>query len=279
MSLSWSWPSRANFALPPISGNSTFLPWPDLCNDLNYFCSQPYYLCTSACRSHCLRYWPLNYTGFFIRFCIKALPLDVDIKVPYVFHVSVSEYILSRSDRIKPFTAFPPSFVWKFSTSLSWKLQDKPRGTGNQQTACSRSFFKHELVGLFVSASLSDEGGLAVGVIDLTAPRLFFGSSLSLTFVGNWRNVVMGLWTTWILKGCRMREMSSDMLFMYGIVAVSVGVAVSFISVVLVSWELFRRLKSSLKLFLKRHGQGICFRWRSCLSCRILVGLVSLESW
>ena len=59
----------------------------------------------------------------------------------------------------------------------------------------------------------------------------------------------MGLWTTWILKGCRMREMSSDMLFMYGIVAVSVGVAVSFISVVLVSRELFRRMKSSLKLF------------------------------
>ena len=220
MSLSSSWPSRANSALPPISGNNTFLPWPDLCNDLNYFCSQPYYLCTSACRSHCLRYWPLYYTGFFSRFCIKGFAIG-----------------------------------------------------------CWRSCFKHELFGLFVSASLSDEGDLAVGVIDLTAPRLFFGSSLSLTFVGNWRNVVMGLWTTWILKGCRMREMSSDMLFMYGIVAVSVGVAVSFISVVLVSRELFRRMKSSLKLFLKRHGQGIRFRWRSCLSCRILVGLVSLESW
>ena len=54
---------------------------------------------------------------------------------------------------------------------------------------------------------------------------------------------MMGLWTTWILKGCRMREMLSDMLFMYGIVAVSVGVAVSFISVVLVSRELFRRMR------------------------------------
>ena len=75
-----------------------------------------------------------------------------------------------------------------------------------------------------------------------------------------------------------MREMLSDMFFMYGIVAVSVGVAVSFILVVLVSRELFRRMKSSLKLFLKRHGQGIRFCWRSCLSCRILVGLVSLES-
>ena len=75
-----------------------------------------------------------------------------------------------------------------------------------------------------------------------------------------------------------MREMLSDMFFMYGIVAVSVGVAVSFISVVLVRRELFRRMKSSLKLFLKRHGQGIRFCWRSCLSCRILVGLVSLES-
>ena len=34
-----------------------------------------------------------------------------------------------------------------------------------------------------------------------------------------------------------MREMLSDMLFMYGLVAVSVGVAVSFISVVLVNRE------------------------------------------
>ena len=75
-----------------------------------------------------------------------------------------------------------------------------------------------------------------------------------------------------------MREMLSDIFFMYGIVAVSVGVAVSFISVVLVGRELFRRMKSSLKLFLKRHGQGIRFCWRSCLSCRIVVGLVSLES-
>ena len=75
MSLSSSWPSRANSALPPISGNNTFLPWPDLCNDLNYFCSQPYYLCTSACRSHCLRYWPLYYTGFFSRFCIKGFAI------------------------------------------------------------------------------------------------------------------------------------------------------------------------------------------------------------
>ena len=89
---------------------------------------------------------------------------------------------------------------------------------------------------------------------------------------------MIGLWTTRILKGCRKREMLSDMPLMCGIVAVVVGVAVSFISVVLVSRELFRRMKSSLKLFLKRHGQGIFFRWRSCLSCRILVGLVSLES-
>ena len=202
------------------------------------------------------------YTFLFFVFVYKALPLDVNIKVLYIFRVSVSEYILSRSDRIKPFNARPPSPVWKFSTSLSWKLQDKSRGTGNQQTACSRSFFKHELFGLFVSASLSDVWGLAVRVIDLTAPCLFFGSSLFLTFVGNWRNVVMALWTTWILKGCRMRVMLSDMLFMYGIVAVSVGVGVSFLSVVLVSRWLFRRMKSSLKLFLKRHGQGICFRSR-----------------
>ena len=75
MSLSSSWPSRANSALPPISGNNTFLPWPDLCNDLNYFCSQPYYLYTSACWSHCLRYWPLNYTGFFYSFLYKGFAI------------------------------------------------------------------------------------------------------------------------------------------------------------------------------------------------------------
>ena len=39
MSLSSSGPSGANSALPPISGNNAFLPRPDLCNDLNYFCS------------------------------------------------------------------------------------------------------------------------------------------------------------------------------------------------------------------------------------------------
>ena len=147
MSLSSSGPSSANSALPPISGNNAFLPRPDLCNDLNYFFSQPYYLCTSACRSHCLRYCPLYYTRFF------------------------SSFLYIR--------------LCQLQDKSRGQLQDKSRGTGNQQTACSRSFFKHELFGLFVSASLSDEGGLAVGVIDLTAPRLFFGSSLSLKFVGN----------------------------------------------------------------------------------------------
>lgn len=44
----------------------------------------------------------------------------------------------------------------------------------------------------------------------------------------------MGLWATRILKGSKMREMFSDMPFMYGMVAVVVGVAVSFVSVVVV---------------------------------------------
>ena len=43
--------------------------------------------------------------------------------------------------------------------------------------------------------------------------------------VSNWRSVVIGLWATRILNGCRMREMFSDMPFMYGIVTVVVGVA------------------------------------------------------
>ena len=39
-----------------------------------------------------------------------------------------------------------------------------------------------------------------------------------------------------ILNVCRMREMFSDMPFMYGIVAVVVGVAFSLASVVVVGW-------------------------------------------
>lgn len=44
----------------------------------------------------------------------------------------------------------------------------------------------------------------------------------------------MGLWAMRLLNGFRMREMFSDMLFMYGVVAVVVRFAVSFVSVVLV---------------------------------------------
>ena len=53
------------------------------------------------------------------------------------------------------------------------------------------------------------------------------------------------------MNGCRMREMFSDMPFMYGIVAVVVGVALSLASVVVVVvvvvglWVL-RWMKSSL---------------------------------
>ena len=45
----------------------------------------------------------------------------------------------------------------------------------------------------------------------------------------------MGFRATWILNVCRMREMFSDMPFMYGIVAVVVGVALSLALVVVVS--------------------------------------------
>ena len=37
---------------------------------------------------------------------------------------------------------------------------------------------------------------------------------------------------TQMLKGCKMHKMFSDMPFMYGMVAVVIGVAVSFFSVV-----------------------------------------------
>ena len=44
----------------------------------------------------------------------------------------------------------------------------------------------------------------------------------------------MDLWATRILKGYKMCEMFSDMPFMHGMVAVVVGVAVSFVLVVVV---------------------------------------------
>ena len=50
----------------------------------------------------------------------------------------------------------------------------------------------------------------------------------------------MGLWAMRLLNGFRMREMFSDMLFMYGVVAVVVRFAVSFVSVVLVGRWVFR---------------------------------------
>ena len=46
--------------------------------------------------------------------------------------------------------------------------------------------------------------------------------------------MVIGLCATRILNGCRMHEMFTDITFMYGIVAVVVGVALSLASVVVV---------------------------------------------
>ena len=90
-----------------------------------------------------------------------------------------------------------------------------------------------------VSASLTDIGGVAVGTIDLIY------CSLSLMLVSNRRSVIIGSWATWILNGCSMREMFSDMPFMYGIVAAVVGVALSLSSVVVVGLWVSRWMKSS----------------------------------
>ena len=68
----------------------------------------------------------------------------------------------------------------------------------------------------------------------------------------------MGLWAMRLLNGFRMREMFSDMLFMYGVVAVVVRFAVSFVSVVLVGRWVFRHevfvivvlWQNTVKLFL-----------------------------
>ena len=94
-----------------------------------------------------------------------------------------------------------------------------------------------------VSNSFSNAGDLAFGAI---ARCLFLGSSLSLTLVSKSRSIVMGLWVTRILKGCRMREMLSDMLFMYGMVAVVEVLAASFVSLEAVARGVFRRRNSSL---------------------------------
>lgn len=68
----------------------------------------------------------------------------------------------------------------------------------------------------------------------------------------------MGLWAMRLLNGFRMREMFLDMLFMYGVVAVVVRFAVSFVSVVLVGRWVFRHevfvivvlWQNTVKLFL-----------------------------
>ena len=60
-----------------------------------------------------------------------------------------------------------------------------------------------------ISASLFDVRGVAIDLINcsLSIPRFI----LVFNFVSNWRSVEMGLWATRISKGCRMREMFSDM--------------------------------------------------------------------
>ena len=79
-----------------------------------------------------------------------------------------------------------------------------------------------------------------------------------------------------ILNVCRMREMFSDMPFMYSIVAVVVGVCV-----VVCFGSSSRSVSVTLEkvfvvvVFRKKHGQGTCSRRISCLSCYILVPLVA----
>ena len=71
-------------------------------------------------------------------------------------------------------------------------------------------------------------------------------NSMQLSLVSNWRSVLMGLWATRILNGCRMRETFSDILSICGRVAVVVGVALSLALVVVIGLWVFRRMKSSL---------------------------------
>ena len=85
-----------------------------------------------------------------------------------------------------------------------------------------------------VSDNLSDVGGMAVEQLDL------IDSSLSVPwFISNLRSAMNSLWAMQILKGCRMQEMFTDMLFMYGIVALVVGVVVLLVVVGPLSNDVF----------------------------------------
>ena len=64
-----------------------------------------------------------------------------------------------------------------------------------------------------VSTSLTNIGSLAVGAFDLVDCSLTV-VRLSFTFVSNCRNVVVGLWATRMLQGCRIREMVSEVPLM-----------------------------------------------------------------
>ena len=64
------------------------------------------------------------------------------------------------------------------------------------------SFHLFSLSRVKVSASLTNARSLVVGAFDLvkfTAPCLLLGSSQSSMLVSKCRNVVVGLWATWML--------------------------------------------------------------------------------
>ena len=75
---------------------------------------------------------------------------------------------------------------------------------------------------------------------------MLLGSSLSLTLVSKYRNVVVGLWATRILYGCKIREMVSEVPLTQGIVTVVKGVGLLFVASASLGRKMFRLTKSAL---------------------------------
>ena len=81
------------------------------------------------------------------------------------------------------------------------------------------------------SVSLSNVGSLAVEAFNLVNCSLsVVGFVPSLKLVSKCRNVVVGLWATQMLWGCRILEMVSEVPLMLGMVTVVTGVGFLFVA-------------------------------------------------
>ena len=75
----------------------------------------------------------------------------------------------------------------------------------------SRGSFVFSQSRVKISASLTNVGSLAMGAFDLVDCSLsVVGFVLPLTLVSKCRNVVVGLWATRMLQGCKICETVSE---------------------------------------------------------------------